>query len=578
MPLLPFQTDLCRAGCAFLCLLWFAISSCTTDPTEILLFIDTDIPLDRVDRIEVDIVGRGIETIRSEPLNANSFPISIGVESESHSDQEQLFVVRAVNSAGSTVVEREAIVRFVPREVRFATVVLFEECEGMAAACMARQTCSRGECVSSEVQTMEWEAGRQPSPIGMNGGSDAGPDTPVPTDSGPLCVDANCWAGCDTTANRCREIDQLALGGKHTCALSGGQVFCWGSNSDGQLGTGGMDSSPAPRRVTGLLRDESIVKIAAGGFFTCAADDRKVWCWGENSRGQIARSNGPPEPSPMLITSDNGVRIAALGAGRDHACFARGNEVLCWGRDEENQVTGGMGSSSVNTATVVEALRGRAFEELGMGGAHSCGRDDENGVWCWGKLGFVGHPGVGAILIASPMTRLTVGGSDLGAIASQIRLLGSNCGLLNEGAAGEEWQCWGSNDFSELLGVPGPAATPTAIGNPGGAIPGTIENITLGCAHGCVVNDAESVYCYGFLEGDEGPAAQATPIEVPGAMSPALLRAGGDCTPDVGGHTCIVTSDQAEIRCWGNNSAGQIGQPAADTPRATEPMRVPGPQ
>jgi len=73
----------------------------------------------------------------------------------------------------------------------------------------------------------------------------------------------------------------------HTCGLRpGGEIWCAGRNSEGQLGSPDMlDAIPNM-----LLADPNPgwSEVAAGRFFTCArkADDA-VWCAGDNRNGQL---------------------------------------------------------------------------------------------------------------------------------------------------------------------------------------------------------------------------------------------------------------------------------------------------
>ena len=43
--------------------------------------------------------------------------------------------------------------------------------------------------------------------------------------------------------------DLLAVGNTHACARTADGVFCWGDNSAGELGNGGTVDSPVPVRV-----------------------------------------------------------------------------------------------------------------------------------------------------------------------------------------------------------------------------------------------------------------------------------------------------------------------------------------
>ncbi|MEO7057677.1 MAG: hypothetical protein ABI281_12455 [Caldimonas sp.] len=93
---------------------------------------------------------------------------------------------------------------------------------------------------------------------------------------------------------------QVAVGTRHACAvLADGTVSCWGS---GYLGNGaGVELSKAPRSVSGLT---GIVEITAGYDTTCALRaDGAVLCWGDNASGSIGiGSLGPAVlvPTPTV--------------------------------------------------------------------------------------------------------------------------------------------------------------------------------------------------------------------------------------------------------------------------------------
>src|SRR5262249_15935584 len=99
----------------------------------------------------------------------------------------------------------------------------------------------------------------------------------------------------------------VSAGRDHTCGLTHlGLAYCWGSNSSGQLlastdgpstchvsaAVAGRACSPSPYPVLSSIR---FTAISAGGQHTCAiAEDRSVYCWGDNSKGQLGAS-GPTQ-------------------------------------------------------------------------------------------------------------------------------------------------------------------------------------------------------------------------------------------------------------------------------------------
>ncbi len=97
----------------------------------------------------------------------------------------------------------------------------------------------------------------------------------------------------------------IVVGPRHTCALAeDGRTFCWGANSDGQLGTGGsliMMDVPEPTEVTGSHHFEA---LTSGEVVSCAAtSEGDLYCWGSNALGVLGHdpSTQGASSSPLLV-------------------------------------------------------------------------------------------------------------------------------------------------------------------------------------------------------------------------------------------------------------------------------------
>ena len=84
------------------------------------------------------------------------------------------------------------------------------------------------------------------------------------------------------------ELDTIAAGAYHTCALvKGGAVWCWGSNQQGECGSPSSAPVFSPAAVVGLSRVMAIGS-GAGAQHTCVVlDDGSVRCWGSDLDGQL---------------------------------------------------------------------------------------------------------------------------------------------------------------------------------------------------------------------------------------------------------------------------------------------------
>src|SRR5262249_42201884 len=72
-----------------------------------------------------------------------------------------------------------------------------------------------------------------------------------------------------------------------------------------------------------------IRSIHAGAVHVCAVEERGVWCWGSDDRGESSTVSGSARSNPVHIDLPD-IRSLALGAA--HSCaLTTDHRVLCWG-------------------------------------------------------------------------------------------------------------------------------------------------------------------------------------------------------------------------------------------------------
>ncbi len=125
-------------------------------------------------------------------------------------------------------------------------------------------------------------------------------------------------------------VEQIAAGSNHTCALANDRgVWCWGDGSAGQLGTGVLSDSPFPSRVP---LPEDALAIAAGELHTCTLlDNGDVWCWGGNIFGETASAGMTISLFPTLVESLPEMVVGIAAGGRLSLATLSDGNYLLWG-------------------------------------------------------------------------------------------------------------------------------------------------------------------------------------------------------------------------------------------------------
>ncbi|HEY2510726.1 MAG TPA: hypothetical protein VGI39_07715, partial [Polyangiaceae bacterium] len=103
-------------------------------------------------------------------------------------------------------------------------------------------------------------------------------------------------------------VDQVSMGNRHACYVSGGKAYCWGNNTSGELGTGDTTTEPYPYNVTKNL-PATIDAIAAMEDQTCVRASSQAFCWGADTYTSEGNPNVPTsicnsnycEPNPVLV-------------------------------------------------------------------------------------------------------------------------------------------------------------------------------------------------------------------------------------------------------------------------------------
>jgi alpha-tubulin suppressor-like RCC1 family protein len=342
-------------------------------------------------------------------------------------------------------------------------------------------------------------------------------------------------------------ILEVALGLQHTCARKKDfTVKCWGDDSTGQTGTGGMADGGMIATPQAVAINDAI-RISAGQLHTCIVHKPgTVSCWGQNQDGQLGNGqSNTTSPVPVDVT---GVTDAiGISCGASFSCaLRRSGGVACWG----NGLGGQLGTDNPQLQPVqapVSGLTDAVF--ISAGESHTCAVKSAGTVVCWGD-NTNGQLGTGDKVShnrPTPVQTLT----NIAFVAAGSR---STCALDKAGAV----FCWGANEIGQL-GSGAANASP----NPSPTVVSGVDAIKLwaGKDHACAVKKGGAVVCWGAgfqgQIGDGQPRAMAsTPTPTPSTVS-GITAAIGVGTG--GNHSCAPTSTDL-ILCWGDNTHGEIGR------------------
>ena len=348
--------------------------------------------------------------------------------------------------------------------------------------------------------------------------------------SGQLGDGSNLNRNLPTEVMTSEPFESVSAGDSHTCGLTReGEAYCWGDNERGQLGLGSEDSERLqPERVATEARFTS---ISAGYQHTCAVDtDGNGYCWGSNYLGRLGAEatedcGGWGECSRNPVQVSGGLRWNRISAGDSHTCgLAKGGQAFCWGSNEYGQ----LGATTTETfpvgpidwpipisTTPVVVSGGLSWQELSVGGWHTCGRADDDRIYCWGwnEYGQLGATTTETCETRHDPKPCSTSGLPVSGGMSWQALDGGyrrTCAISDEGAT----YCWGGADLGDGTGQHSPVPAQVAIS-------ARFAFVTTGGTHTCGMGQEGVLYCwganrYGQLGDGTNTVKWPTPVPVKG--------------------------------------------------------------
>jgi len=355
---------------------------------------------------------------------------------------------------------------------------------------------------------------------------------------GSLSCDACAFTGC---------LGLMAVDGgyNHTCALDHeGNAWCWGLDSDGQLGNGAGPGSHHPVATTMPAGIHFGALAVSTNAHVCTLDTTgNAWCWGRNGSGQLGDDSGSNRDIPTAVQMPAVAGFTHLCAGFAHSCAldTTGN-AWCWGDGSQGQL-GRVGTTASFRPVAVTMPPGVTFSSIAAGDVHTCGLTSTGVVYCWG-LNSSGQLGDGTTITrTSPVFVTMPGGTAI------VSLEAASYSTYALDAAGQ-LITWGGFALARTTGSgssPWPAVMPSGV---------SFASVEGGEFFACALDTTGNAWCWGDCSnGVCGIVGSFTDLIKPVAMplGTTFVSLG------LGGHFGCGFTALGALWCWGENGSGQLG-------------------
>jgi len=225
-------------------------------------------------------------------------------------------------------------------------------------------------------------------------------------------------------------------------AFRQGNLFTWGSNTEGQLGNNTVTPRFTP--VTTLAGGANWKQVSCGYHTAAIKTDGTLWTWGQNVSGQIGDNTAGTNRFTPVTTFAGGTNWKQVAGGREHTAAIKTDGTLwTWGYNQFGAI--GNNTLSIRSTPVTTFAGGTNWKQVDCGTSHTAAIKTDGTLWTWGRNSF---GAVGDTIGAVPSDRST----PVTTFAGGTNWKQVSCGSNHTAAIktdGTLWT-WGRNSYGQL--------------------------------------------------------------------------------------------------------------------------------
>ncbi len=330
-----------------------------------------------------------------------------------------------------------------------------------------------------------------------------------------------------------------------------GQLYAWGNNATGNLGTGNQTNLNTPTTIS--IIPIGWFKISNGDLYSMAIkSDGTLWGWGNNSKGQLGKGDTISVINPVQIGTDN--NWVSIAAGKNHTLGLKSNgSVYAWGSNDFGQLGIGNNLLSITNYSPVLVSTG-PFVAISSGELFSGAIKANGTLWLWGNNS-AGQLGIGNIL------NLVTNYVPVPVVSLDSLWVDIECGSglsMAIKSSGSLWS-WGDNTLGQLGNGTNILSTlnlsPSQVSGPSNWI--CIAN-GAGGGHSLGVRANGTLWSWG--QNSFGELGNGTNTNAAQNFSPTQVGTANTWTfASAGGHHSFALQADGSPWAWGDNTYGQLG-------------------